>query len=386
MPTPDKLLVIIPDRLSALVRKGEITPRYYNPGNLFREVHLLMTNADQPDPRDLQTTVGTAKLVLYNLPKPSFVRTLGWQPLLIRGWVAQGLRLVAEIQPDLIRTHNNFLEGYLAARAKVARQIPYVVSLHGVWDRDNLRTPLERVSRMLTQKYERIVLTNADGVIAVYGSILRYARAYGARDPQLIYNVVAGDAIARRQEYGCRDGEARLVTINRQLPEKNPENILRAIRDLPCRYTLIGDGEYHERLQALAAELGIRDRVEFIKALPNARLCALLPAFDICVSHCDYFGMSKTIIEAALAGLPIVLNRHPVEPIPEYAGDWLCLCENSVAGYRAAILRLLESAEARGQLGEKAWRHAKATFDPAAMEATTVTLYHQAMERNRRET
>jgi glycosyltransferase involved in cell wall biosynthesis len=384
MAIPDKLLVIIPDKLSALVCKGEITPRYYNPGNLFREVHILMTNADRPDPADLQTTVGTAKLILHNLPKPSFIRTLGWQPPLIRDWVNRGLRLIGDIGPGLIRTHNNFLEGYLASRAKVARHIPYVVSLHGVWDRDNLRTPFERICRRLTQNYERIVLANADEVIAVYSSILRYARKYGARNPQLVYNVVAGDAIFRRRNYDCRDGEARLLTINRQLPEKNPENILRAIRDIPCRYILLGDGEYHPRLRRLATELGIQERVEFIKAMPNARVCTLLPTVDICVSHCDYFGMSKTIVEAALAGLPIVLNRHPVEPIPEYDGDWLCLCQNSPEGYRTALLKLLASAEARRQLGEKAWRHAKTTFDPAVMEGKTVALYRQAMERNGR--
>ena len=46
----DRLLVIIPDRLSLLVRKGEVTSRYYNPGNLFRHVDILMTNDDRPDP------------------------------------------------------------------------------------------------------------------------------------------------------------------------------------------------------------------------------------------------------------------------------------------------------------------------------------------------
>src|SRR5580704_18008108 len=42
----ERLFVIVPDRLSALVSKGEVTQRYYNPGNLFRVVHLFMTNDD----------------------------------------------------------------------------------------------------------------------------------------------------------------------------------------------------------------------------------------------------------------------------------------------------------------------------------------------------
>ena len=53
-----RLMVLIPDRLSDLVSKGEITERYYNPGNLFDEVHIVMTNDDKPDPVALQKMVG----------------------------------------------------------------------------------------------------------------------------------------------------------------------------------------------------------------------------------------------------------------------------------------------------------------------------------------
>ena len=63
----NRLLVIINDRLSDLVRKGEITPRYYNPGGLFDEVHIVLTNDDRPDPTQLQTTVGRAILFLHNI-------------------------------------------------------------------------------------------------------------------------------------------------------------------------------------------------------------------------------------------------------------------------------------------------------------------------------
>ena len=81
----DRLMVIVPDRLSDLVRKGEVTERYYNPGELFREVHLVLTNDDQPDRAAVQRMVGGAKLNIYNLPMGGhyFLRTLGWQRPLI---------------------------------------------------------------------------------------------------------------------------------------------------------------------------------------------------------------------------------------------------------------------------------------------------------------
>ncbi len=48
------LLNIITDRLSHLEGKGEMTSRYYNPGEVFDDVHILMTNGDTPNPKNLQ--------------------------------------------------------------------------------------------------------------------------------------------------------------------------------------------------------------------------------------------------------------------------------------------------------------------------------------------
>ena len=48
---PRALMVIVPDRLSELAEKGEVTRRYYNPGDLFDEVDLVLVNDDRPDPR-----------------------------------------------------------------------------------------------------------------------------------------------------------------------------------------------------------------------------------------------------------------------------------------------------------------------------------------------
>lgn len=372
----DRLMVIIPDRLTSLIRKGEITERYYNPGELFKEVHIVLNNDDQPDPRDVQKTVGNAKLFIHNLPRPGFAATIGWQVPLIRRWRKAGLDLARRIKPDLIRTHNNFLEGYLASEIKKALGMPFVVSLHGVWDRDCLTTVLHRLRKQFLIKFERAALEAADAVIAVYKPVVRYAKAYGAKRVELIYNIVAGGDIRPRQDYK-RSGPLRLITVNRQLEEKNPENIIRAVRDLDCEYLLVGDGAYHERLKALVAELGMGQKVRFAKAMPNHELCAMLPTFDVMVAHCDYWGISKTTIEGALAGLPIVLNRHPIEPIPDLEGDWLVLCENTPEGYCEAISNFADSEALRADYGGRALAHAKENFYPETMENKTVALYRE---------
>jgi len=377
-----RLMVIVGDRLSALITKGEVTPRYYNPGALFDEVHIVMTNDDRPDPAAVQPMVGEARLVLHNLDPGSrfFHRTLGWQRALMGRELRAAVALARRIAPALVRTHNNFFEGYLAAEIKRRLGIPFVTSLHGVWDRD-LTQPnpaKERIIRLFRRKLERRTLREAAAVIAVYRPIVRYADVTGSRNTQLVYNAVS-NAIARKSSYRL-NRPPRLLTVNRQVPEKNPENVIRAIADIDCAYTLIGDGLCHERLKAVAREAGVADRVTFIRSLPNREVCTFLPQCDVWVAHCDYWGISKGTIEAALAGLPIVLNRHPVEPIPDLDGDWVRLCDNSVEGYRDAIAGLLGDDAARRALGEHAYAHAKTHFDPTAMERRLCAIYRAAME------
>jgi glycosyltransferase involved in cell wall biosynthesis len=304
---------------------------------------------------------------------------LGWQIFLLRDWVKRGLDLVRTISPHLVRTHNNFIEGYLAKEIKDAFGIPYVISLHGVWDRDAMMNKRGKVIKLFRDKLERISLKNADSVIAVYKPILRYAISHGAKNVELIYNVVAGENIECKTDYKLATSP-RLITINRQLEEKNPENIIRAVKDINCYYLIVGDGEYHEYLKNVSAQVGCTKKVEFIKAIPNEKICRMLKDFDIMVSHCDYWGMSKTVIEASLAGLPIILNKHPIEPIPEYEGEWVLLCENTPDGYKSAILSLIESETLRTQYGQRAYNHAITNFNPIGMENKIVDIYKKIIE------
>jgi glycosyltransferase involved in cell wall biosynthesis len=378
----NRLMVIVPDRLSDLIAKGEMTPRYYNPGELFKEVHLVATNDDRPDLDALQKAVGNAKIVFHNLPTGSryFLRSLGWQRPFIEPLLKRGLDLAGRIRPDLVRTHNNFLEGVLASRIKAELGIPFVVSLHGVWDVDDRETAYSILRAWFRKKLERIALASADATIAVYAPIERYARAFGAKRVELIYNIVAGSNISRKRTYELST-PPRLLTVNRQLPQKNPSNIIRAVAQIDCRYTIVGDGQLHETLQSLASELGCADRVEFIKAIPNAELCARLHDFDLMVSHCDYWGTSKTVIEGALAGLPIVINRHPEIEIAEYRGGWIVECENTAEAYRTAIAGILADRPRRQFLGERAFETARDRFDPGQMEHRTVALYRELLAR-----
>lgn len=377
------LVVLIPDRLSVLVNKGEVIPRYYNPGNVFSEVHIMMTNDDQPNLSAVQTMVGDAKLFIHNLVPPAhfFRRTLGWQFNLMRRWVNEVVERIAVLKPNLIRTHNNFLEGYLAYSMKKMHGTPYVTSLHGIWDIDELNTWKERVLRRFRKKIEQATLENADGVFCVYSPIIDYAKRHGGKHVHLIPNFVGADFIRPKQSWDLGQ-TIKLITVNRQQREKNPENIIRALKLIPhpIQYTLVGDGIFHEQLKALVLELGLQEQVHFIKALPNEQVCALYAQQDFMVSNCHYKGISKTIIEAGLSGLPVILNNYTDGfELQEYAGNWIHGCQDTPIGYAEAISELISDKNKREALAQAAIEVTAKQFLPQAIEAKVAGIYSQVM-------
>ena len=407
------LLVLIPDCLSDLVKKGEVTTRYYNPGNLFDEVHILMTNDDRVSPGEVQRTVGDARLYLHNLPEQkrfSIQHTPFFRPLLLRRqatpirglgltllqqyqlsllnrWALPALKLASDIRPNLMRCYANDYNAYVASRIKRALHIPYVVSLHnnpGAEPRRRIIDPnasrREQLFGILFDQVERIGIREADLVIPVYQSIIPYLQRVGCQNYEVAYNVL-NSKLGKKEAYGLHN-PVRLISVGRHFEYKNPENIIRAVQKLPqAHLTLIGDGPYKERLERLVNECGIAHRVTLHRAIPNDVLCEQLPDYDIFVVHNELWGMSKAVLEALLTGLPVITNRKSRigAQAPEMQDDFMMLVENTKEGYLQALRTLIEDDCLRERLGRKAYAHARERWSPEKTEAKYVELYKRVM-------
>ena len=134
----DTLFVIVPDKLSELIEKGEITKRYYNPGDLFENVHLILTNSDTPNLEVMQKTVGSAKLYIHNVHsgKRLFFLSLFYREYLLKIWSKSFIKLAKKYRPNLIRCHGASLNSFAAAEIKKKLNIPYLISLHTNYDED----------------------------------------------------------------------------------------------------------------------------------------------------------------------------------------------------------------------------------------------------------
>ena len=108
--------------------------------------------------------------------------------------------------------------------------------------------------------------------------------------------------------------------------------------------------------------------------MPNDRLCETLRSYDVLVSVNDYGGVSKVELEAALAGMPIITNRHPLESKPEVLEDGCLTVDGDAASYRDALQHLLGDETLRAQLGRQAKANARAVH-PERAEETYAALY-----------
>ncbi len=98
--------------------------------------------------------------------------------------------------------------------------------------------------------------------------------------------------------------------------------------------------------------------------------------------HTEYWEINKSVLEALLTGLPVVINRRRGPPVPEFVeNDIVHFVESSEDGYFAALSHFAASEEARADLGQRALTGARRLWDPAATTETYAEIYRRLMRK-----
>jgi glycosyltransferase involved in cell wall biosynthesis len=140
-------------------------------------------------------------------------------------------------------------------------------------------------------------------IVANSPELIEHARREGRDDAVLITNFVelAGHPPVDRGQIA----KPLLFSAGRLSDQKGYDVLIRALAGLDAHLWLAGRGGGQlENLQALASEVGVANRVEFLGW--RADVPALLAASDIFVMPSRYEGTSNAILEAMAAGKTIV--------------------------------------------------------------------------------
>ena len=173
------------------------------------------------------------------------------------------------------------------------------------------------------------------------------------------------------------------------LPEKGLDLLLHACAKLQgvWQLTLVGEGESRAALVALAANLGVTDRVRFDSRLESHAMPVFYQNLDVFVlpsrtlpTWKEQFG--RVLIEAMACAVPVVGSDSG--EIPNVMGEaGLLFAEGDVDALAGHLQRLLDDHELRARLGQAGRARVLAHFTMQQIAAQTVEVYHTLTELNR---
>jgi D-inositol-3-phosphate glycosyltransferase len=251
-----------------------------------------------------------------------------------------------------------------------------------------------RVEGELAQQADLLIASTADEAQDLIDS-------YGA-DPQRVSIVPPGvdlamfqpmdRSVARREiRYGS---ERLLLFVGRLERLKGVDVAIRALgllRDRQhddVRLLILGEDSHEgdeneeERLKAIASDVDVRDRVDFIGSVAHHELPYFYAAADVCVmpSYSESFGL--VALEAQACGCPVVASGvSGLRSVVRDEVSGYLIDEHDPAMYAERIGRLLADSELAQQMGRRG-RLLAQRFSWTRTANRLEELFEQVVERN----
>jgi glycosyltransferase involved in cell wall biosynthesis len=297
---------------------------------------------------------------------PQFPGTMGLSSA-GRFLYARALREIAclhrERPIDVIHAHAALPCGQAASLLARRLKIPYIVTVHGL---DVFNTcflagmPAERRQRASIAVYQ-----GASNVICVsrkVQQILRSAMPAGVRST-VVYNGTNTELFsphpASRPTFGRSAGSSQpeILIVGNLIPSKGQDLVLRAIHrtagffpQLQCR--IIGEGPDRQRLEALANEFGIRQRIHFLGRQSRVNVAEAMRRCSIFILPSSGEGLGCVYLEAMACARPVIACRgQGIEEIVEHQENGWLISPDNLDQLEQAISILLGSPELSRQIG-----------------------------------
>ena len=374
-----KLVVLPNDPLLDYYNKGEIKSRYFNPQNWFEEIHVISLFDHEIEPEKVQKLAGNAVLKIYNFEKVNLSNYKSYEKKIIEK--------ISEINPQIIRSFNPRIQGWLAVKASQKLDIPVVISLHTNYEQQKQFAKEQgNYFQFLKFKYsssklEKFSLQNSNSVICVYEFIVPYAKKMGASDIQVIYNKVDLEKFSTSIEKKKFFNKPTVISVGRLIKQKNRKYIIEAIKDLDIELLIIGDGPQFDETNQLIHSLDLEERVKIIKNVSNEELAPYYLAADIfALPMQDLDGIPIPFLEAMACGLPVVTTKHS-DSYSEITDKAVVFVENKSIEFHNAFKEILSNPDYKKQLVTKSLEVAK-MINGDIMEEKELELYKKLLKNN----
>ncbi|WP_431859539.1 glycosyltransferase family 4 protein [Azospirillum sp.] len=267
-------------------------------------------------------------------------------------------------------------KGIIVALAALFR-VPVVLHLHGGRFPEQVRNagPLTRwaIRRLVAACSETVVLGD------FWRRFMTEEFGAEAKRVTVLHNAVPGpSAIPLR----ASDRPVRLLFLGRLIKLKGIHVLLEALATEPCRarpweLVIAGDGDL-ETYRRQAAALGLSDRVTFTGWLDQDGCRRQLAQADVLVQPSMFEGLPMAVLEAMAHGLTIVAT--PVGSVGdaiEHEVTGLLVPPGEVEPLTSALVRVLDDAALRRELGIGARRKFETCFDIAVYRERLIDIYRR---------
>jgi glycosyltransferase involved in cell wall biosynthesis len=311
-----------------------------------RDVTLITLASASIDFYPLHPGIRRISLDLYR-PSASFAAA-------VRNNFLRLKRLRQEIRasrPDVVLSFIDTVN-VLTLAASLGLQIPIIASEH--------TDPRHHKIGSVWAGLRRLLYRQAVAVVVLTDGLRGWAERLVKTDAvHVIPNPVSVSAVEPDRGLDLKHSGGTIAAMGRLGPEKGFDILLKAFAQCAGKHVdwsliILGEGRERERLETLAAQLGITDRVKMPGRVKDP--FRILRSADLFVLSSRYEGFPMALVEAMACKLAVISTDFPSGPrdIVRDGTDAVLVPPEDVDALAAAMDRLMENPEERQRLGTHA--------------------------------
>jgi glycosyltransferase involved in cell wall biosynthesis len=330
------------------------------------------------DPSDVPAWSGSNEPTLLKLNSP---------PAFLELLPGESLQQISDAlnDADVVHLHAPWIPSniQLARRAK-ARNIPYLLTIHGMLDDWSMaQSTLKK--KLFLRMFGARLLSDASAIHCTAREELRQASKWFSNPNTAVipyvmdlepFRNLPGKELAQKSFPALLRPEPKILFLSRLHPKKGPELLIDAVSKENVQLILAGSGDdaYVQSLRARVEALQINDRVTFTGLVTGDLKLSLYQACDLFVLPTSQENFGLVLPESLACETPIITTRG-VDIFEELTEAGAIIVERTAETIASAIRVALSDATGLRELGARGRKWVFEHLDPDRVASQYEALY-----------